>query len=262
MASGRRVGPMSRALLVALLMVTVTLAGCTEDDTPPPQIDDPGPVQTTTTSSAPPEPEQPGNITEVPFEGLEEDDEWVCDVGAKGKHPATRNVIWVDEDKIVHGGPNNGTKLKTPMMGTDEPDTIYVPDLEYKAWGKKTTGYRSQEAWLTEVFGGGGDDRICISQSRDSGHFEVQPLGTPTLVDRLTVWAGDGADRIWVLTGADRIRVYGEAGTDRFVGGPGDDSMFGDGHDDFLDGQDGTDSADGGVATDTCIAETLLNCEI
>lgn len=99
--------------------------------------------------------------------------------------------------------------------------------------------------------GGGGNDILNGGEGNDA-------LSGGPGQDLLDGDIGD--DRLRGNAGADSI--FGQAGADTIRGGPGDDILNGGAGNDDIEGQGGVDDADGGADTDTCIAETVINCEL
>ena len=151
-------------------------------------------------------------------------------------HTAT---IWVDDDGLVHGGPDHG-----------EVDT---PDRDRMFFFNGTAGADVIVTWIhgaQSVRGEGGDDIICLRGPQDRAR------------------GGPGNDRIFggplgqtLSGGDDNDMLDGGPGADGLFGNAGDDILYGGAGDDILFGGDGTDEAHGGPGVDSCGAETETSCE-
>jgi len=100
------------------------------------------------------------------------------------------------------------------------------------------------------VFGGGGNDRICVGDGEDTieGGIGSDRIEAGAGVDE--VIGGNGSDL--VLAGPEIDTVFGERGNDRLYGGPGDDDYLHSGlGDDTVGGGSGNgDHVIGGVGND------------
>ncbi|MDB4766623.1 hypothetical protein OAG71_02930 [bacterium] len=107
------------------------------------------------------------------------------------------------------------------------------------------------------VVGSASDDIIRLVGSADFQSFTVRVDDSPELtetfpyedVTKITVYAGDGNDRVFNTVVLDTF-IYGGDGDDVLVGGFRNDLLSGGNGDDFLSGRHGDDSFNGGAGND------------
>lgn len=117
-------------------------------------------------------------------------------------------TIWVDDDRIIHGGPQDGQRYGDTLHGTAGDDTIVgTPRADI------IHGYSGNDV----ICGWGGDDDIFAGANNDIVH------------------AGRGDDV-----------VHGNGGNDRLNGNEDDDTLRGGSGNDRLRGGTGADTLDGG----------------
>jgi Ca2+-binding RTX toxin-like protein len=179
-----------------------------------------------------------------------------------------RDILRGDtEDTVIDG---RGGVDTARVVGTDGADdlavgrNIAVDDPGLYVFGDGLRGgkrVRIENVERLEVFGGGGDDHLVVSDLV-YGIDEIAVLGgsiTVTGVDLVTFYGGRGDDTldatvadgpVVALGGLGDDRLTGGAFADRLVGGQGGDTLQGGGRADRLWGQEHRDTLDGGGGDD------------
>jgi predicted extracellular nuclease len=164
-------------------------------------------------------------------------------------------TVYVDENGIIVGGPQNGQAYSGTLIGTSGDDVI--------------VGTESHDTILAL----GGNDTVCALDGND---VVLGSLGNDT------IFGGSGNDAIFGNAGNDMIEgeegndvLFGETGDDTVSGGAdkdvvdggaGADSVLGGDENDVVRGGSGNDALDGGSGSDVCNGgpgtDTDAACEV